>query len=137
MKNFKQLLEDIELVSGHPRTTKSDIRNAQMDFEDDAEYRKNLGKIHKDYSLHHSDGHFFITHDASDKVIGYIETDGSGKKIKIGQLNIDKDHTKKKIGHSLAVAAYKHLYKTGYTIYSGEEQSIGGASVWRELMKDT
>ena len=135
-KSNVSIQEDIELVSGHPRTTKSDMRNAQMDFKDDAEYRKNLGKIHKDYSLHHSDGHFFITHDASGKVIGHIETDGSGKKIKIGQLNIDKDHTKKKIGHSLAVAAYKHLHKTGYTIHSGEEQSVGGANVWRELMKD-
>ena len=138
MKRLKQLLEDIELVSGHPRTTKSDMRHAQQDFKDDAEYRKNLGKIHKDYSLHNSGRNYWITHDPSDKVVGHIDTEPSGraKTIKIAQLNIDKDHTKKKIGHSLAVAAYKHLHKTGHTIHSGEEQSVGGASVWRELMKD-
>lgn len=138
MKNFKQLLEDIELVSGHPRTTKSDMRYAQMDFKDDAEYRKNLGKIHKDYSLHTSGRNYWITHDPSNKVVGHIDAEpsGRGKTIKIAQLNIDKDHTKKKIGHSLAVAGYKHLWRTGHTIHSGEEHSVGGANVWRELMND-
>jgi hypothetical protein len=139
MKSFKQLLEDIELVSGHPRTTKSDMRNAQMDFEDDVEFRKNLGKIHKDYSLHRSGRNFHITHDPSGKVVGHLDTEptsNSSKSIQIAQLNIDKDHTRKKIGHSLAVAAYKHLHKTGHTIHSGNEQSVGGASVWKELMND-
>lgn len=138
MKTYRHLLEDIELVSGHPRTTKADIESAQLDFEHDAEYRKNLGKIHKDYSLHTSGRDFWITHDPSDKVVGHIDTESSDRRktIKIVQLNIDKNHTKKKIGHSLAVAAYKHLHKTGHTIHSGEEQSVGGASVWRELMND-
>ena len=52
MKKFKQLLEDIELMSGLPRTTKRDMQHAQMEFEDNVEFRKNIGKIHKDYSLH-------------------------------------------------------------------------------------
>lgn len=138
MKTFRQLLEDIELISGHPRTTKSDMRDIQRDFEDDAEYRKPLGKIHKDYSLHRSGRNFHIRHDPSGKVVGHIDTErGNPKKtVRILQLNIDKNHTKKKIGHSLAVAAYKHLHKTGHTIHSGEQQSVGGASVWRELMND-
>jgi len=142
MKTYSQLLEDIELVSGHPRTTKSDMRTAQHDFEDDVEYRKPLGKIHKDYSLHRSGRNFYITHDPSGKVVGHIDTEqhpmnsGNKKTIQIVQLNIDREYTKKKIGHSLAVAAYKHLHKTGHTIRSSSEQSVGGASVWRELMKD-
>lgn len=138
MKTYLQLLEDIELLSGHPRTSKSHMRDIQRDFEDDAEYRKPLGKIHKDYSLHRSGRNFHITHDPSGKVVGHIDTEpgNSNKTVHIAQLNIDREHTKKKIGHSLAVAAYKHLHKTGHTIHSGSEQSVGGASVWRELMKD-
>ena len=141
MKKFKQLLEDIELVSGHPRTTKRDMQDAQMDFEDNAEFRKNLGKIHKDYSLHRSGRDFWITHDPSSKVVGHIDTEpsgesGGGKKLHIAQLNIDRNHTKKNIGHSLAVAAYKQLWRTGHTINSGSDQSIGGASVWNDLIND-
>ena len=141
MKTYKQLLEDIELVSGHPRTAKSDMRSAQHDFDVDAEFRKPLGKIHKDYSLHRLGKKLHITHDPSGKVVGHIDTHDTergspNKTLYIAQLNIDREHTKKKIGHSLAVAAYKHLHKTGHTIHSGTQQSVGGASVWRELMND-
>lgn len=141
MKLFKHLLEDIELISGHPRTTKSDMQDAQMDFEDNAEFRKNLGKIHKDYSLHRSGRDFWITHDPSSKVVGKIDTEPSdeslgGKKLNIAQLNIDRKHTKKKIGHSLAVAAYKQLWRTGHTITSGGEHSMGSALAWMDLMSD-
>ncbi len=130
MKSFKQYIsEDIEVISGHPRTTKADMKSAQKDFEDDANYRKNLGKIHKDYSLHLSGRNFWITQDSSGKVVGHIDAEpfsGADKKsIAIAQLNIDKDHTKKNIGSSLAVAAYRHLHNMGYTIHSGDQQSIG------------
>jgi hypothetical protein len=139
MKTYSQLLEDIELVSGFPRTTKGDMRYAQMDFEHNA-YGKNLGKIHKDYSLHRSASgrKLHITHDPSGKVVGQVAVEpGKNKKdLKVVQLNIDREHTKKKIGHSLAVGAYKHLHKTGHTVHAGTEQSPGGASVWKELMRD-
>ena len=139
MKSFKQYIyEDIEVISGHPRTTKADMKSAQKDFEDDAEHRKNLGKIHNDYSLHRSGRNFWITHDPSKKVVGHIDAEpfsGTDKKsIAIAQLNIDKDHTKKKIGSSLAAAAYRHLHNMGHTIYSGDQQSIGAIEVWKELM---
>jgi hypothetical protein len=141
MKSFKQYIsEDINLIHGHPRTTEYIMKDAQMFFDDDAEYRKNLGKIHKDYSLHRADRNFYITHDPSGKVIGSIDTEpssgNSSKIIKISQLNIDKKHTRKKIGHSLAVAAYTHLWRTGHTIHAGDEQSIGAARVWQDLINN-
>lgn len=137
MKTYRQLLEDIELVSGIGRPTRDDMRAIRSEHE--FGHKKNLGKIHRDYSLHKVGGDFFIHHDKSKKVVGHIanETPHKSKSLKVGLTAIHPDHTKKKIGHSLAVAAYKHLHgKHGYEIHSGGEQSVGGASIWRHLMKD-
>ena len=138
MKTYRQLIEDIELVSGIGRQTRDDTQSMQDEFKHTR--KKNLGKIHKDYSLHKGEyGDFFIHHDKSKKVVGHIanETPYKRKSLKVGLTTIDPKHTKKKIGHSLAVAAYKHLHgKHGYEIQSGAEQSLGGASIWRHLMKD-
>lgn len=137
MKTYRQLLEDIELVPGLSRVSRSDTHAMQDEF--DHSHKKKLGKIHKDYSIHKSGGDFFITHDKSKKVVGHIANDAPpGKKeLHVSSLGIHPDHTKKKIGHSLAIAAYKHLHgKHGYEIHSGTEQSMGGASVWQHLMKD-
>lgn len=136
MKTYRQLLEDIELMSGIRRATRGDMNTAQDEF--DYSSKKNLGKIHKDYSLHKSGGDFFITHDKSKKVVGHIsnQTPHKSKHIEVAATTVHPDHTKKKIGHSLAVAAYKHLHKQGYTIRSGNEQSSGGASIWHGLMND-
>lgn len=139
MKTYLKLLEDIELVSGVQRTTRDDMAAASEAFHDPHGPKpKNLGKIHKDYSIHRRDGNFFITHDKTKKVVGHIADDATrtGKNIGVGMVLVHRDHTKKKIGHSIAAAAYKHLHKKGYTIHSGTEQSAGGAAIWRELMKD-
>jgi hypothetical protein len=139
MKTYSQLLEDIELTSGIGRMGKDDIKAVQDEHNYDTR-KKNLGKIHKDYSIHRSQfGDFNIVHDKTKKVVGQIqnETPGKRKHLKVGLVAIHKDHSKKKIGHSLAVAAYKHLHANhGYTIHSGREQSPGGASIWQHLMKD-
>jgi hypothetical protein len=137
MKSFKQYIsEDIELVSDIGRTGKREIQDAQDEFTHSR--KKNLGKIHKDYSLHKSSGDFYITHDPSKKVVGHISNDTPHKnrQLQVGLTAISKHHTKKKIGHSLAVAAYKHIHGLGYTITSGREQSVGGASIWQSLMND-
>lgn len=138
MKTYRQLIEDIELVSGIGRPTRYDMKASQDEFTHSR--KKNLGKIHKDYSLHRGEnGDFFIHHDKSKKVVGHISNDTphKHKTLKVGLTTIDPKHTKKKIGHSLAVAAYKHLHgKHGYEIQSGAEQSLGGASIWMHLMKD-
>lgn len=137
MKTYSQLIEDIELVSGISRATRGDIGAMQDEFN--SSRKKNLGKIHKDYSLHRVNGDFFITHDKTKRVVGHIANDEpyKSKHLKVGLTAIHPDHTKKKIGHSLAIAAYKHLHgKHGYEIHSGTEQSVGGASIWQHLMKD-
>jgi len=137
MKTYKQLLEDIELMSGIGRPTRHDMETSQDEFDNTS--KKNLGKIHKDYSLHRSGGDFFIHHDKSNKVVGHISNDTphKHKTLKVGLTTMDPKHTKKKIGHSLALAAYKHLHgKHGYEIESGNEQSPGGASIWHGLMND-
>ena len=130
MKTYKQLLEDIELMSGIRRDTRGELRSVRDQLS--GRSKKNLGKIHKDYSLHKSGGDFFITHDSSKKVVGHIsnQTPRKSKHLEVEATAVHPDHTKKKIGHSLAVAAYKHLHKQGYTIKSGSEQSFGGKDVW-------
>lgn len=139
MKTYRQLLEDIEMISGVGHMNKHDVKAVQDEHDYDTR-KKNLGKIHKDYSIHKSSfGDFYITHDKSKKVVGHIsnETPTKRKHLKVGLVAIHKDHTKKKIGHSLAVAAYKHLHaKHGYTIHSDRQHSPGGASIWHHLMKD-
>jgi hypothetical protein len=138
MKTYCQLLEDIELVSGIRRDTRGELRSVHDQLS--GRSTKNLGKIHKDYSLHKSGQDFVITHDKSKKMVGLIATtahhNGKGKHLEVAATAVHPDHTKKKIGHSLAVAAYKHLHKQGYTIRSGNEQSPGGASIWHGLMND-
>lgn len=133
----RKVQEDIELVSGIGRPTRYDMETSQDEF--DYGRKKDLGKIHKDYSLHRGEnGDFFIHHDESKKVVGHISNDAphKHKTLKVGLTTMDPKHTKKKIGHSLAVAAYKHLHgKHGYEIESGAEQSLGGKSLWDHLMQ--
>lgn len=147
MKTFSQyiqsLTEDIELTSGVGRNQKINIKYAADKFEDDEKSKTNLGKIHSDYSLYRGHGEipdFYIVQDKTNKVVGHISTyrvgGKSSKHIEIDHTYIDINHTQKQIGHSLAIAAYKHLQKLGYTITAGERQSIGGASLWQKLMKD-
>ena len=138
MKTYRQLLEDIELVPDIQRDTRWELRSVHDQIS--GRSKKNLGKIHKDYSLHKSGKDFVITHDKSKKLVGVISTtahhNSKGKHLGVAATAVHPDHTKKKIGHSLAVAAYKHIHKQGYTIRSGNEQSPGGASVWHGLMND-
>lgn len=139
MKSFKKYIsEDIELSSDIVRPKISDWKGTQSKFEKFKKL-KNLGKIHDDYSIYsHSGGRsFYIVHDRKNNVVGEITNNSrTPNHIEVGGLSVHKNHTKKKIGTSLAVAAYKHLHGLGYTIGSGGVQSIGGASVWQELMND-
>ena len=151
MKTYKELLEDIEVIGGGShyglakpkkgRKTDEDWRYAQDYYRDTR--NKNLGKIHPGYTLHRSsssgfggDRDYFIRHEKSKKIVGHIQTQGGGKNIHIDMVKVHPDHSKKKVGRSLAAAAYEHLHKMGHNIHSGSEQSVGGASIWKGMMKN-
>lgn len=121
---------------------------------------RNLGEIHPGYELHrhtttvdratkfhrHS---FSIVHKKSGDVAGEIDAKGgkidrktgehrlgTGKGLKIDWVHVHPEHGTKKIGTSLAAAAYKHLHKLGHSIKSDTKQSIGGANLWNSLRHD-
>jgi hypothetical protein len=114
-----------------------------------------MGDIHPDYSMVHtnrpssfSDIHnFHIIHNASKAIVGQVSThrytDDDHDRPHQGENNyhikftrIHNDHRKSKIGHSLAVAAYKHIANSGKHLHSDITQSPGGASVWNALRRD-
>jgi hypothetical protein len=138
--SFTQLLE-IDIISGITRPQKDNSTfwaDAQTNHDQD-ERKKNLGQVAKGYSIWRVDdgGSFNIVHDKSKKVIGSIENSHEKPKhLGVKLISIASEHTKKKIGFSLAVASYIHLHKQGYTIHSGSQQSEGGASIWRALRDD-
>ena len=152
MKTYKELLEDIEVIGGGShyglakpkkgRKTDEDWRYTQDYYRENR--NKNLGKIHPGYTLHKSsssvfgdrNADYFIRHEKSKKVVGHIETQGSGKNIHIDMVKVHPEHNKKVVGRSLAAAAYEHLHKMGHNIHSGSEQSVGGASIWKGMMKN-
>jgi hypothetical protein len=138
MKTYTQLREDIDLIGvagGFDAHHANRVFKAERTERDDK--IMNIGKIHKDYSLHREgDNVMFITHDKTKKVIGRIDGEGSPKRFAVHGISVHPKHTKKKIGHSLAVAAYKHLHGMGVDVHSDAQQSPGGASVWNTLRKD-
>jgi ribosomal protein S18 acetylase RimI-like enzyme len=127
-------------------------------------HHKNLGEFHPNYELHrHSyeertptrDGvrkrhihDYSIVHKPSNTVVGGFVgnggkvsrksgfKEGKGDDVSIINLHVHPTHSKKKIGASLPVQAYKHLHKLGHSVESGSLQSPGGAHVWNTLRKD-
>lgn len=94
----------------------------------------------------HHDHKFSIVHKKTKKKIGEIDasggaidresgkfTHGKGKALQIKYLGVNSKHSSKKVGTSLAVAAYKHLHSLGHSIKSDTLQTLGGASVWDTL----
>jgi hypothetical protein len=139
MKTYTQLREDIDLIGSAGGFDKVHSVEANRAFKTKRDGMiMNIGKIHKDYSLHREgdNGSMFITHDKTKKVIGRIYGEGSPKRFAVHGISVHPKHTKKKIGHSLAVAAYKHLHGMGVDVHSDIHQSTGGASVWNTLRKD-
>lgn len=104
---------------------------------------KRSGRIAKGYSLHTSKDkddpkieNHHIVHDATGHVAGEVTTVTHGKDHTVVHTDIHGDHTKKKIGKSLAVLAYKHLARKKGNLWSSGLQSPGGASIWNRLRKD-
>jgi hypothetical protein len=123
---------------------------------------RNLGEIHPGYEMHvHKiavpwngdrtvmSHRYTIVHKKTKDVAGEIDATagkidrktgehkpGIGKGLKIDWVGVHSDHTRKEIGKSLAVAAYKHLHSRGHSIKSDTRQSIGGAHLWDTLRRD-
>lgn len=123
---------------------------------------KRMGDIHPKYEMwrhtteltddkgnKYHQHQFSIVHKDTRKKVGEIDAvggkihrktgehrAGTGKDLRISYLGIHDHHSAKKVGTSLAVAAYKHLHKKGRSIKSDTRQSFGGAHVWDTLRKD-
>ena len=106
---------------------------------------KRSGRIAKGYTLHTSKDkdnpkieNHHIVHDATGHVAGEITTGNTHENHHtVIHTDIHGDHTKKKIGKSLAVLAYKHLArKKKGNLWSSTLQTPGGASVWNRIRKD-
>ena len=101
------------------------------------------GRIAKGYTLYTSKDKddpktetHHIVHDATNHVAGEVWTRSHGDDHHVLSTEIHGDHTKKKIGKSLAVLAYKHLARKKGSLTSSALQSPGGASIWNRLRKD-
>jgi hypothetical protein len=146
MKSFSQYIqamnEDINIVDGSIDlpAMKGTEKNWQRKFVHSKS--KNLGEIYKGFSLYMAKTDtpsvwvFFIVLNTSKKVVGEIEADMVGKKLTIQQTGVLPKFRQSHIGASLAILAYKHLSKLGYTIMSDWQQSVGGASLWQRMLQD-
>jgi predicted N-acetyltransferase YhbS len=148
------------ILSGKKRkkkTVKEDIEMAQILAKPHGGYHRDFaklvanrgitpkrsGRIAKGYTLHTSTDkddpkiqNHHIVHDATNHVAGEVTTVTHGKDHTVIHTEIHGDHTKKKIGKSLAMLAYKHLARKKGNLWSSNLQSPGGASVWNRLRKD-
>ena len=124
---------------------------------------ENLGEIHPGYELYrHISSHYgwnrgkrihahqySIVHKKSGDVAGEIDasagkihrktgehTRGTGKGLAIKWVGVHPEHSSKKAGTSLPIAAYKHLHKLGHSIKSDTTHSFGAAKLWDILRND-
>jgi GNAT superfamily N-acetyltransferase len=140
MKTYKQLLEDIEVVSSAdvPKATKKGWKDITSHFH--RTDKTDLGEIHPGYRMHrenHDHGtSFYIHHVGSNQIVGHVSTGMDGKNIHVAGVDVHPHHTSKHIGASLPVEAYRHLHRRGYNVHADNKQSVGGAKIWHRMMKD-
>jgi hypothetical protein len=141
----KTVKEDIEIanVLAKPSGGSLSPRNFAKTVERTGNPTKRSGRIAKGYTLHtstHKDDPkvqtHYIVHDQTGHVAGEVSTVSHGDEHQVIHTEVHGAHTRKKIGKSLAVLAYKHLAKKKGNLWSSSLQSPGGASVWNRLRKD-
>ena len=142
-KKRRKIKEDIEMANvlskphgGYHRDFAKMVKGRGMKPE-------RSGRIAKGYTLYTSKDKddpktetHHIVHDATNHVAGEVWTRSHGDDHHVLSTEIHGDHTKKKIGKSLAVLAYKHLARKKGSLTSSALQSPGGASIWNRLRKD-
>ena len=140
MKTYKELLEDIEVVSAAdvPKATKKGWKDITSHFN--RTKKTNLGEIHPGYTMHREDHDhgtsYYIHHTGSNQVVGHVSTGTQGKDVHIAGVDVHPHHTSKHIGASLPVEAYRHLHRNGYNVHADDRQSVGGAKIWHRMMRD-
>jgi predicted N-acetyltransferase YhbS len=142
-KRRKKVTEDIEMANILSKPHGGYHRDFTRMIEGRGEKPKRSGRIAKGYTLHTSTDKddqkiqtHYIVHDATNHVAGEVTTRSHDDRHEVINTNIHGDHTKKKIGKSLAVLAYKHLARKKGNLHSSSLQSPGGASIWNRMRKD-
>lgn len=142
-KRRKKVTEDIEIANVLNKPHGGYHRDFAKMVEGRGMKPKRSGRIAKGYTLYTSKDKddpktetHHIVHDATNHVAGEVWTRSHGDDHHVISTDIHGDHTKKKIGKSLAVLAYKHLARKKGSLTSSALQSPGGASIWNRLRKD-
>ena len=144
-KRRKKVTEDIEMANILSKPHGGYHRDFAKMIERRGDKPKRSGRIAKGYTVHTSTDKddprvqtHYIVHDDTNHVAGEVTTRHwlSSGEHEVVHTDVHGDHTKKKIGKSLAMLAYKHLAKKKGNLLSSNLQSPGGASVWNRLRKD-
>ena len=143
-KKKKVVKEDIEMTNALGKPHGGYYRDFSAMVAGRGIKPKRSGRIAKGYTLHTSKDkdnpkieNHHIVHDATGHVAGEMTTLSHENDHTVIHTDIHGDHTKKKIGKSLAVLAYKHLArKKKGNLWSSTLQTPGGASVWNRIRKD-
>ncbi len=140
MKTFAQYIyEDIALHNYIDKPREFDW--VERKYKPKQGTKKMSIKPAKGFSLYAHRHGFDIVDDKTGIRVGVLNAtfdrkDKEKKTFSVEMINIHPEYTKKKLGISLAVASYKAIHKSGYTIKSGKVQSQGGASIWKALRND-
>lgn len=144
-KRRKKVTEDIEMANILSKPHGGYHRDFAKMIERRGDKPKRSGRIAKGYTVHTSTDKddptvqtHYIVHDDTNHVAGEVTTRTSNMTgdHEVIHTDVHGDHTKKKIGKSLAILAYKHLARKKGNLHSSNLQSPGGASVWNRLRKD-
>ena len=91
----------------------------------------------------------YIVHQPTQKIVGRIDAMGWQRgssrskdprdfkdSLRVEGLDVDPRHREKRIGHSLAIAAYRMLHRAGHPIVSSSLHTFGGAKLWDRMRSD-
>lgn len=151
MKTFSQLREDIEMVAAFSKPGKA--RRGLLGVTETvwrADAAKELRKIKKVgeiknaftvYSAINSDAdsahtHFYVAIDnKSKKVVAYTAGDIWKQEYSPAATFVHPDYSSSRMGFSIPAELYLQISKQ-YAVSSGHSQTVGGASIWKRLMRD-
>lgn len=135
MKTFRQFLSEVKFdfsMKKSDHMTPIKTSNLQSWFNPIGVGKVNDYTITVAKSKLTSAHRVFIHHNK--KHVGSIACSIKGKKLKVGDSSLVKEHQ----GKGVMADVYSHLVKShGYEIHSDSKQSIGGHKLWKNLNKRT